>query len=151
MVRRFFILCFLGVFLVATELHAQDNASTSKQLTDVHLCEGYSATLQCLKEHLWALQNSKQFWNIVGMLETKAKECNSPKATADFLSLASIDKGADFDEYFAESVENLCLASPACLKTGKKLLDSSEQQKLDDYLKFPTFHETGELKRAGCH
>lgn len=116
-------------------------------------CSGSSANLKCLEQHfdeLYAKDNS-HFWAILNKSADETKRCRSIKKTAEFLGLVRIKiRGAEFEEFFAQTTENLCVSSPRCFKRASRLLDKDTQKNLAAMLDNPLFVGREDLHKAGC-
>lgn len=117
------------------------------------ICPGSSANLKCLEQHfdeLYAKDHSN-FWAILNKSADEAKRCRSIKKTTEFLGLARIKiRGAEFEEFFAQTTENLCVSSPRCFKRASKLLDKESQKNLTAMFNTPLFVDREDLRKAGC-
>lgn len=117
------------------------------------LCSGASANLKCLKLHFeqLATEDYDRFGAILKKSSDEAKQCRSIKKTAEFLDLARIKiRGAEFEEFFAQATESLCVSSPRCFKRASKLLDKEAQKNLAAMLDNPLFVDRENLRKAGC-
>ncbi len=117
------------------------------------ICSGSSANLECLEQHFDELyaQDYERFWAILNKSANEAKQCRSTKKTAEFLGLARIKiRGAEFEEFFAQTTENLCMSSPRCFKRASRLLDKGIQKNLAAMLDNPLFVDREDLHKAGC-
>lgn len=91
------------------------------------------------------------FWKILYNLLMDAERCNSIEATSKFLNLANITSiNAEFNEFFAENIEKLCLNSPMCFHKANKTLNESVQIKLNMMLNNPIFIDRSSLYKSGC-
>lgn len=116
-------------------------------------CSGSSANLKCLEQHFdeFYAQDYDHFWMILNKSADEAKQCRSIKKTTEFLRLARIKTGnAEFNEFFAETAESLCVSSPRCFKRASKLLDKESQKNLAARFNTPTFVDREDLRKAGC-
>lgn len=117
------------------------------------ICSGASANLKCLEQHFDELyaKDYSQFWVILNENADEAKQCRSIKKTAEFLRLARIKiKGAEFEEFFAQTTENLCVKFPHCFKRASRLLDKEIQRNLAATLDNPLFVKREDLRKADC-
>jgi hypothetical protein len=117
------------------------------------LCSDASANLKCLKQHFdeFYAQDYNRFWLILNKSADEAKQCRSIRKTVEFLDLARIKiRGAEFEEFFAQTTENICVSSPHCFKQASKLLDKETQRKLATMMDNPTFVDREVLRNSGC-
>ena len=81
----------------------------------------------------------------------EAKRCYSIEVTSKYLNLASIpSNNVEFNEFFAESIEKLCLNSPGCFNEANRILHKSVQKKLNTMLNNPLFIDKESLYKLGC-
>lgn len=109
--------------------------------------------LKCIKQNFEVsyAQDYEHFWAVLNKSADEAKQCRSIKKTAEFLDLVRIKiKGAEFEEFFAQTTENLCVSSPRCFKRASKLLDKEAQKNLVAMLDNPLFVDRESLRKAGC-
>jgi len=119
----------------------------------VTTCPGSSEDLKCLEQYFdeFYAQNYDLFWLILNRSGDEAKQCRFIKKTTEFLGLARIKTGnAEFNEFFAHSIEKLCLNSPRCFKRANKLSDKETQKNLAVMLDNPLFVDREILRRAKC-
>lgn len=117
------------------------------------ICSGSSTNLKCLEQHFdeFYAQDYYRFSAILNKSADEAKQCRSIKKTAEFLGLAHIKTGnAEFNEFFAEITEKLCVSSPRCFKRASRLLDKDIQKKLAAMLDNPLFVDREDLHKADC-
>jgi len=117
------------------------------------VCSGSSENLKCLEQHFDELytQNYEHFWVILNKSGDEARQCQSIKKTAEFLRLARIKTGnAEFNEFFAKTIENLCVNSPLCFKKASRFFDKETQTNLAAMFDNPLFFDREDLRRAGC-
>lgn len=117
------------------------------------ICSGSSANLKCLEQHFdeFYAQDYYRFSAILNKSADEAKQCRSIKKTAEFLGLAHIKTGnAEFNEFFAEVTEKLCMNSPRCFKRASKLLDKESLENITSMFNTPTFVDRENLHKAGC-
>jgi hypothetical protein len=96
-------------------------------------------------------KNYSDFWKILHSSLMEAKSCYSIEVTSKYLNLASLSSNnAEFNEFFAESIEKLCLRSPRCFNEAKQTLHKSVQKKLNTMLNNPLFIDKESLSKSGC-
>jgi hypothetical protein len=116
-------------------------------------CSGSSANLNCLAQNFDEFYEKDYglFWTILNKSAEEAKQCRSIKKIAEFLRLVRIkSNNAEFNEFFAQVTENLCVTSPRCFKRASKLLDKEDQKNLADMLNAPIFVDRERFPEAGC-
>lgn len=137
------------IFMIGIVVLALGNQTAEAATT----CSDSSANLKCLEQHfdeLYAKDHS-HFWAILNKSADKAKQCRSIKKTAEFLGLAHIKTGnAEFNEFFAQTTENLCVSSPRCFKRASKLLDKESRKNIAAMFDTPLFVDRENLRKAGC-
>ena len=109
--------------------------------------------LKCLEQHFEELYANKYsyFWAILYEGADEAQQCRPIKKTAELLGLARIKiKDAEFEEFFAQTTENLCVSSPRCFRQASQLLDKDTQKNLAVMLDNPLFVDRADLHKAGC-
>lgn len=134
----------MGIVVLALGIQTVEAATT---------CSGSLANLKCLERNFdkFYAQDYDHFWTILNKSADEAKQCQPIKKTAEFLGLARIKTGnAEFNEFFAETTENLCVSSPRCFKRASKLLDKESQKNLAARFDTPTFVDRADLHKAGC-
>ena len=95
--------------------------------------------------------NYADFWKILHSSLMEAKRCDSIEITSRYLNLVNLPyKNAEFNEFFAESIEKLCLNSPGCFHEANRTLNKSVQKKLNTMLNNPLFIDKGSLYKSGC-
>jgi hypothetical protein len=96
-------------------------------------------------------KNYSYFWKILHSSIIEVNSCYSIEVTSKYLNLASLQsKNAEFNEFFAESIEKLCLSSPRCFHEANQTLHKSVQQKLNTMLNNPVFIDKDSLYKSGC-
>lgn len=117
------------------------------------ICSASSANLRCLEQHFdeFYAQDPDHFWEVLHKSADGVNQCRSVKKTAAFLCLVRIKTGnAEFDEFFAQTTENLCMSSLGCFKRASRLLDKEIQKNLAAMLDKPLFVDREDLHKAGC-
>jgi len=117
------------------------------------VCSNSTENLSCLMRNFDDLyhENYSYFWKILHSAKEEAKHCHSTEATSKFLSLASLrSDNAEFNEFFAESIENICIASPKCFNEANQLLPTATQERLKMFLSNPLFIDKERLYKSGC-
>lgn len=119
------------------------------------MCQGASTVTQltCLERNFDDLysQDYARFWKILNKAKQNAEHCRSVRSTAQFLGLARIQTGnAEFKEFLAQSIEDMCIHSSPCFQKASRLVDLESRSRLEDMLATPMFATPDELRRAGC-
>jgi hypothetical protein len=116
-------------------------------------CSNSSDKLNCLKANFHSLyhNNYTEFWSILHKSADEVKQCASSTKTAQFLGLVAIQSNnAEFNEFFSDIVEELCVSSPTCFCTGVSHLSDENQQMLRIMLDTPLFFDKKSLEKARC-
>jgi hypothetical protein len=93
------------------------------------------------------LNDYSRFWDIVHKAAKKAQTCDSSIETADFIELIRFSGGnAEFNEYYSEIVEHLCISNPACFFDSLLRLDKESKIKVIDVLRHPIFAKPKEIE-----
>jgi hypothetical protein len=96
-------------------------------------------------------ENYSEFWVILHSSFEEAKSCRSIEKTSKFLGLANVQTGnAEFEQFFSESIENLCLSSPKCFNEASQRLPKAVQERLKEKLNGPLFIDKERLYKSGC-
>jgi len=117
------------------------------------VCSGSAADISCLMRNFddFYHKNYSDFWKVLHSSLKEAEHCRSIEATSSFLNLASLHStNAEFNEFFAESIENLCLTSPKCFSDANNLLPKATQERLKMFLNNPLFIDKEHLYKSGC-
>ncbi|MDR0247826.1 MAG: hypothetical protein LBI16_05490 [Burkholderiales bacterium] len=96
-------------------------------------------------------KNCTELWETLYSSLEEAKSCRSIEKTSRFLGLANLQTGnAEFEHFFSESIENLCLGSPKCFNEASQRLPKAAQEKLKEKLSIPLFINKERLYKSGC-
>lgn len=109
---------------------------------DGDLCSGSNATLDCLSKNLDKLYsaNYRLFWDILHKAEKKVQKCMSVSDTVNFMKLAHLkSNNAEFNEFFSEVIENLCVKKSKCFFEAMVRLKDEDQLEVVKKLKTPLF------------
>lgn len=122
------LLCF--IFLNCGNMFAEDNKL-------MYLKNNFNNLYQ---------NNYKQFWQILAEVEKNAVNCESTDDTVAFLKLIEIDStGAEFNEYFSEVIEKLCIEKPKCFLDSLSSLDTRAITRIVKRLKAPLFVDSKDI------
>lgn len=117
------------------------------------LCGEHREDLACVKKNFDILyaKSYERLWQKLHKTRDAAKKCDSVKATAEFLGLADIGKGnAEFEEFFAETVEQVCVEHPQCFMAAALQIDSGTRVALKTKLEKPLFHDRTDIAIDRC-
>ncbi|MBI5492889.1 MAG: hypothetical protein HY893_08160 [Deltaproteobacteria bacterium] len=114
------------------------------------------ANLVCLQDNFDKLyqENYPLFWEILHNAASKAQKCDSVKDTAAFLRLVKLIRGshatgnAEFEEYFSQTVEQLCIQKSKCFLDGLLRFDKPTRVLLLDMLRNPLFEDGSKIDRV---
>ncbi|PKL52667.1 MAG: hypothetical protein CVV37_00265 [Nitrospira bacterium HGW-Nitrospira-1] len=145
------ILLFLSFVMVCLTYSFGNAAETYSK----NPCLG-EANLVCLQDNFDKLyrENYPLFWKILHNAATKAQKCDSVEDTATFLRLVKLIRGsqatgsAEFEEYFSQTVEQLCIQKSKCFLDGLLMLDKSTRVLLIDMLRTPLFVDNSKIDRV---
>jgi hypothetical protein len=115
------------------------------------ICEGKDETISCLIENYEELYstNYSLFWNILHKAADKAQSCKSYLDVTRFMELVRVERrGAEFEEFFHEKIEKLCIKNTRCFFEGLSNLTLEEQTKIIDVLKNPIFEEQSAIRET---
>lgn len=109
--------------------------------------------LEYLERHFDEIYSNdySNFWAIVSKSSGEAKQCRSINKTAEFLDLVRLNSNnAEFNEFFAQATEEICLEQPTCFKEASQLLSKENREKLSNMLDTPLFVDLEDLRKANC-
>lgn len=136
-------LSFVMVCLTYSRGNAAENYSKNPCLGE--------ANLVCLQDNFDTLyqENYPFFWEILHNAASKAQKCDYVKDTAAFLRLAKLEKSnAEFNEFFSQTVEQLCIKKSKCFFDGLLMVDKPTRVLLIDKLRTPLFVENSKIERV---
>jgi hypothetical protein len=137
MMLRFFVLFFL---LCPHTAFCEERSDSSQRLS--YLKENF---VEFYRKDYYA------FSEVLHSALKEARQCRPIEKTAEFLSLTELKSvNAEFNEFFAESIENLCLTSPECFNEASLLLPVATQERLNFFLNNPVFLDKELLHNSGC-
>ncbi len=92
------------------------------------------------------MSNYDQFWKVLHDAQKKAESCESAEDTIAFLKLVEIRTGnAEFNAYFNEVIEKLCVEKPKCFFDALANLNENAIIRTVALLKAPLFVDTGDI------
>ena len=92
------------------------------------------------------MSNYDQFWKILHDAQKKAESCKSIIDTAAFLSLVEIEStGAEFNEYFNETIEKLCVEQSRCFLDALATINEKSIILTVKRLKAPLFVDSSDI------
>lgn len=100
-------------------------------------------SITCLKKHFNILYDKDYvtFWKILHESANAAMECKSKQDVLQFLELAKYNNNAEFSEFFAESLEKLCIDNTTCFMDSMLLVDAKLRSILLNKLQNPLFSD----------
>jgi hypothetical protein len=134
--QSYLILCVLALTAVSTKGYANG------------LCSGANATLECLSDNFETLysKNYSLFWDILHMSAKKAQQCKSISDVFRFLELVRLQtNNAEFNEFFNETIENMCVKNSKCFFDGSIRLNTQDQIQMVKRLKSSVFVDQTEI------
>lgn len=138
LVLNFMVICFTTSFVNATETYFKNPCHRE-------------ANLVCLQDNFdkLYLENYLLWSEILGNAEIKALACDSVEDTAAFLRLVKLIKGnAEFDEFFSETIEKLCIEKTKCFLDGLLRTDVPIRALLIDKLRTPLFIDSFKIDQV---
>jgi hypothetical protein len=115
------------------------------------LCSDENATLDCLSKNFDKLYHSnyKLFSDILHKAEKKVQQCSSISDVVKFMELIRIPSiNAEFNEFFDETIENLCFDNSKCFFEAIIRLKKEDQIKIIDIVKTPIFVHSAGIKNV---
>jgi hypothetical protein len=130
------------------------------------MCSGSEATIRCVERNFGVMDQSHRygdrFWAILNEAARdlrerapRGEECDSTGKMVQFLSLARVRSqpsgvSAEFEEFYAEKIERLCLDAAPCFRKAGKFLDEDGRAALRRMLANPLFVDPASLESAKC-
>lgn len=112
--------------------------------------EGGSA-LECLKRNFAQLYFSDydKFWRILRAAAVRARDCEKPGPTAQFLDLAQLrTNNAEFNEFFSQVLEELAVSRTECFLLALSETSDEVKASVSERLRNPLVVEPAALTRA---
>ena len=112
-----------------------------------NLCVGNQATIECLMENAKELYstNNSLFWDILNRAAKRAEDCESLSDVTRFMSLIRVQRDGEFEEYFHEKVENLCISNSRCFFEALTSMASGDQTQIAYLLLNPLFIDRSKI------
>ena len=130
------------------------------------MCSGSEATIPCIERNFAVMGHDQshweRFWTILNdaardlrARAPRGEGCGSTGKMVQFLSLARVKSGpsgvsAEFEEFYSEQIEGLCLDAAPCFRKASKFLDDDARAALRSILANPLFFDAAVLESAKC-
>lgn len=140
------ILLFVS-FVIACLTYSFGNATETYSKNP---CLG-EANLVCLQDNFDKLyqENYPFFWEILHNAASKAQKCDFVEDAASFMKLVNLIKGnAEVDEFFSETVEQLCIKKTKCFFDGLLMVDKPTKVLLIEKIRTPLFVDKSKIDRV---
>lgn len=115
------------------------------------VCSGTSGTLDCLSENFTELYsaNYSSFWKILHESASKAQKCETVTDAVHFMRLVHLNSNnAEFNEFFSETIENICIKNDKCFFESLLRLNKSDQNRIIKMLKYPLFIDQSSISET---
>lgn len=140
------VLLILSFMALSSSCHS---ANALEKFSEVACAK--DAAIVCLRDNFDNLyrDNYSLFWEILHNAAKKAAQCDYGEDTSAFLMLAKLEKGnAEFNEFFSQTIEQLCIQKSKCFLDTLLVLDKTTRGAIIYRLRTPLFVEPSEIKRV---